>query len=155
MKTRFAVLAALVLAIASVAMALDNPFTGTWKGNLVKSTNRTGNPPKSITNRFDLQQNVLTKVEDMVRADRTVMHREPTAIFDGKDHPVTDNPRVDAYQASRIDSNILIIVLKKRGNKVRTDRLVVSKNGKTMTITRYEKNDQGQEIKYYDVYQKQ
>jgi len=150
-----AVIAVFVLALATAAMAADDPFTGTWKRNMEKSARRSGNPPKSITDKFDLQGNVLKRVQNIVGADGTARQNDLTSVLDGKDHPITDNANLDSYQANRIDSNTIVIVLKKGGNKVRTDRLVVSKDRKTMTITRNDKNDQGQDTIYLSIYEKQ
>ena len=150
-----AVIAVCVLALAAIAMAADDPFNGTWMLNVAKSTSRPGGPPASLTNRFDLRDGVLKRVEDVVRADGTVRHQELTAILDDKDHPVADNPGVDAYRASRIDSHTIVIVLKKGGSEVGTARHALSKDGKTMTLTQNRKNDQGQETAYTDFYEKQ
>jgi hypothetical protein len=150
-----AVIAVFALALATAAMAADDPFVGTWKMNMDKSTRRSAIPVKSITNRFDLQGNVLKRVEDIVRVDGTVRQIELAAVLDGKDHPITDNPNQDAYQANRVDSNTVVIVFKKGGKEVRTQRLVVSKDRKTLTITDNGKNDQGQEISYMSINDRQ
>ena len=155
MRTRCSLTIAIALFVTLVTMAADDPFVGTWKLNVEKSTRRAGNPPKSITNRFDLQDGVLKRVEDVARADGSVRHNELTAILDAKDHPVTKNPGVDAYQASRIDSHTIIVVLKKGGNEVGTVRHAISRDGKIMILTQNGKNDQGQETSYRDVYEKQ
>ena len=144
-----------MVALTAVAMAADDPFIGTRKLNVAKSTSRPGNPPAGITNRFGLQNGVLKRVEDVVRADGTLRHQELTAILDARDHPVADNPGVDTYRAGRIDPHTIVIALKKGGNEVSTVRHALSRDGKTMTLTRNSRSDQGQETSYTDVYEKQ
>ena len=144
-----------ILVLPALTTAADDPFVGTWKRNMEKSTNRTSKPPKNITDRFDIQGDILRRVEDIIRADGTSRRDELTAILDGRNHPITDNQNLDVYQANRIDSYTVIIVLKKGGKEVLTIRHVVSADGKTMTVTEKGKDDHGQEISYISIYEKQ
>jgi hypothetical protein len=145
-----------MLALATVAMAAD-PFVGTWKLNVAKTKAQEKTIPtfKSDLVKIEAQENGLKFTFDRVDANGKAIHFTNTAKFDGKDHPTTGNSAFDSFAATRVDANTITRVGKKAGKEVQTGRMVVSKNGKTMTITRKEKNDQGQEAGSIFVYDKQ
>lgn len=68
-------------------------------------------------------------------ANGTKLNFEYTAIFDGKDYPVTGNSDVDATSFRRIDARTLESLRKKGGKLVSTMRFVVSSDGKVVTLT--------------------
>jgi hypothetical protein len=74
--------------------------------------------------------------------------------FDGKDHP-TATAGYDTTAWKRIDSNTYKAIRKKAGKIVLTSTNVVSKDGKTMTITTTGVNAEGQAVHNVRVYDKQ
>ncbi|MEI6668181.1 MAG: hypothetical protein WCP29_08490 [Acidobacteriota bacterium] len=90
-----------------------------------------------------------------VSADGKAGHWEFTAVFDGKDKPVTGTLDFDTAAATRIDANTVKIVFKERGNVSVTTTAVVSKDGKTITTTDTSTNAQGQVVTILSVYEKQ
>ena len=67
---------ALVLAMATAAMAAEDPYAGTWKLNVAKSRFAPGQVRKSEVNVIEIQGNLLKIVGDRVDADGKATHRE-------------------------------------------------------------------------------
>jgi hypothetical protein len=129
---------ALAMFVLSVAVwAADNPFVGTWKLNLAKSTFDPGPPPRSRTVTIEQVGDGVKWAIEQVDANgnrRTVVEAPK---FDGKDYPRTGSPTPDAdtIALKRIDAYTLEETLKKAGKVVATYRQVVSKDGKVRTAT--------------------
>jgi hypothetical protein len=159
MRTRSLVISAtlisaLVLALAVIVIAADDPFVGTWKMNAAKS--KIGSPPpKSITNTCTAQGNTQIIAIDSVEADGTITHRSWTSTFDGKDHPVVGDPNTDMSSETRVNPNTIEYVNKKNGKEVYRGRVVVSKDGKTFTDTGGGKDEKGKAFTYSIFMEKQ
>jgi len=143
-----------ILFLATAAMAAD-PFAGTWKLNVAKSTFNSGPPEKSEMATFTAQDNGLKLVVDGIDGDGKALHGGWAAKFDGKDYPMTGNPNADTIAIKRIDTNAFSELFKKAGKKVASTRLVVSKDGKTITRTVKEKNAKGQDVSSTYILEKQ
>jgi hypothetical protein len=145
MKTHLIVIASLLLAMATITFAADDPVVGTWKLNLAKSQYGSGVAPRSLTYKYDLNGNELRYVEDRVNADGKTDHLEGAVTLDGKDRPSPADraQSADTYSESRVDAYTMLLVLKKGGQPVGSWRNVVSKDGKTLTSTRTGKNSKG------------
>lgn len=127
----------LAIVIASVGLsAADDPLIGTWNLNLAKSKYTPGPPPRSRVLKIEpAGGNSFKLTNDAVLADGKKTHVVETFIQDGKDHPLHDNPNADAQLNRQIDLYTTETINKKGGKTVQTLRRVVSKDGKTMTIT--------------------
>jgi hypothetical protein len=150
-----AVLVASLVVLASEAgFAQDDPLVGTWVLNVAKSKYTPGPPPKEQTTIFEAAGQGLkatTKITDSAGTSRTVTY---TANYDGKDNPVTGNPDWDMVSLKRINANTVEMTRKRAGKVVQTATSVVSKDGKTRTITATGVNAQGQKIHNVSVYDK-
>jgi len=127
----------LAILIASIGLsAADDPLVGTWKLNLSKSKYNPGPPPRSRVLKIEpVGSNGFRLINDGVLANGEKTHVEETFIQDGKDHPLTDSPNADTQVNRQIDSYTTETINKKGGKTVQVLRRVVSKDGKTMTIT--------------------
>lgn len=139
--------AILILALASVAMAAD-PFVGTWKLNVAKSN--ASPAPKGQTLKITAQNSGFKWAFDTVEADGTATNGVWAGKYDGKDYSLTGNSNFDTVATKRTDANTLDVVLKKGGKVVGTGRNVVSKDGKTLTMTGKLTNAQGQDVSVFD-----
>jgi hypothetical protein len=138
---------ALILTLATVALAAD-PYVGTWKLNVAKSN--ANPPPKSQTLKITAQDNGFKWSFDTVEADGKATNGVWSGKYDGKDYSLTANTDFDAVATKKINANTLDSVMKKGGKVVGTGRSVVSKDGKTLTLTTKLKNAQGQDVSVYD-----
>jgi hypothetical protein len=152
-----AVVAALLLALATAALAADDPFVGVWKSNAAKS--KIPDPdssPKSVTIQVEPQgKSIVKTVFDVIGVDGKAIHFEFTAKRDGKDYPIIGNPDLDAIVYKQIDQNIIDYIVKKDGREVKSGREFVSKDGKTMTQNHKEKKPNGESVTRILVYDKQ
>ena len=145
----------LVVAIgAQSGFAQGDPLLGTWVLNLAKSKYTPGPPPKEQTTTFEAAGQgvtVTTKGTDSAGKPTGTTY---TANYDGKDYPVTGNPDWDTVALKRINANTVEYTRKKAGKVVQTATSVISKDGKTRTITTTGVNAQGQKIHNVGVYDK-
>ncbi|OFW37779.1 MAG: hypothetical protein A3J28_01920 [Acidobacteria bacterium RIFCSPLOWO2_12_FULL_60_22] len=129
----------LVLAMFVVCVSLhaqQDPLMGTWKLNLSKSKYNPGPPPRSRILKFEPSPNDgLIMTNDGITANGEKTHTVESFAQDGKDHPETEIQGVDARVSRRIDAYTTETINKKGGQTVQVLRRIVSKDGKTLTIT--------------------
>lgn len=155
MRKRLLVIASLVLAMATVTFAADDPFVGTWKLNVAKSKGFSGHAPKSDIGKIEAQDNGIKWTGDGVDAEGKAGHTEFSAKFDGKDYPATGFPNIGTISVRKIDSNTLVTLDKMAGKVVGSWRFTVSKDRKTLTCATKGKDAKGQDFNLTMVYDKQ
>ncbi len=134
-----------VLFSGSPLLAADN-WLGTWKLNVAKSKYSPGPAAKSLTVKFEAAGDSIILTSDGVGADGKPTHNTYTSKFDGKEVPWTGNPDADTSSVKRIDANSYENVWKKAGKVTISAKGVVSKDGKTLTITQTGQNAKGETI---------
>jgi len=144
----------LVLALATVSRAADNPFVGTWKLNLTKSY-YTQRVPKTETWKIEAQENGQKDIFDGVDAYGKAYHVVASPKYDGRDYPVTGNPALDTVSLKKIDAKTIESLTKKGGKEVERGRIVLSRDGKTITSTDKGKDSSGKDYTNITVYDKQ
>ena len=153
MKTK-AIVLTISLVFVSVAMGFqDNPNMGTWKLNEAKS--KFAGKARNHTVIYEAAGDQIKVTVEGVDANGTAVRNEWTGKFDGKDYPVTGESNADARSYKLIDSNTLEIANKKAGKTTMTGRIVVSKDGKTRTVTTNATDEQGKKVTNVAVYDKQ
>ena len=146
--------ASLVVLSRQGAVAQADPHVGTWVLNVAKSKYSPGPAPKEQTSVFSAVGQGFKAATKGISADGKPTATDYTANFDGKDYPATGNPDWDAVSIKRVDSHTIEFTRKKAGKTVQTATSVVSKDGKTRTITANGVNAQGQKISTVGVYEK-
>jgi len=144
-----AVLVAALFAAFTVAAQSADPWIGTWKLNLEKSTYSPG--PKPTTAGIVKMESVAGGVK--ITIDGKDDQGKPTHVeiggkFDGKDNPVVGSPLPNSTDAlKRIDARSFEVAGKLDGKPTVTTRVTISADGKTMTATQTGTNPQGQAVK--------
>jgi hypothetical protein len=92
---------------------------------------------------------------DGVDADGKPAHNEWVGNFDGKDYPVTGDPMFDTRSYKKVNDNTLSMIIKKDGKSVMTGKVVVSADGKSRTVTTWNKDAKGKKVTAVAVYDKQ
>jgi len=150
-----AIVATILVGIgAQSGFAQADSLLGTWVLNVAKSKYTPGPPPKEQTTTFEAAGQgvkVTTKGTDSAGKPTGTTY---TADYDGKDYPVTGSPDWDTVSLKRINANTVEYTRKRAGKVVQTATAVVSKDGKTRTITSTGVNAQGQKIHNVGVYDK-
>ena len=145
---------AIMFAVAFGATA-HAQAVGTWKLNLAKSKYQQGQAPKSNTLVYEAAGAGIKVTVDGVAADGSTLHYAYTANYDGKDVPVVGNPNADMAARTRVNATTTKLVNKKGGQILSTVTLIVSPDGKTLTITTTGKDAKGQNADSVAVYDKQ
>jgi hypothetical protein len=162
MRRILAIVACAVVALAGadliLAQATVNPRVGTWKLNLAKS-NFAGMPaPKSETRTVEAQGNGEKVTYDGVAADGSRIALTFTTNLDGKPVPIVGTGatgEADMTTVTRLDSRTQTSTTTRAGKVVATIRLVVSKDGKVITLTRKATDANGQPITQVLIWDKQ
>ena len=145
-----------VIGLASGAFAQDKSFAGTWKLNVAKSKFSPGPTPKSATVTIDMKGDAMSTMVTGVAADGSSTHWMYTAGFDGKDNPITGtNPYGDTASRKRINATTVETTMKKGGKVTTTNTLVLSNDGKTLTVTVKGTDPQGKPVNNVQVYERQ
>jgi len=144
---------AIVLA-SSVALAAES-WLGTWKLNTAKSKYSPGPAPKSLTLTWEATADGIKHAAEGVNGEGEPMHSGYVPKYDSTDVPYTGNPDADMSSAKKIDDNSYENVWKKDGKTTITAKVVVSKNGKTMTITQTGTNAKVEAVKNTAIYDRQ
>jgi hypothetical protein len=141
----------------STALCGADNTLGTWKLNLEKSKYDPGPPPvKSVTLVREAAPGGGAKMTVTgVRSDGTAIKGGSTTKYDGKDYPVVGNPNYDTVAITEVDPNTHTAVYKKAGKLYSNAKIVVSNDGKTMTVTSTGTNAAGKPFRNVAVYEKQ
>jgi len=154
-RVAFTVGTVLVLAALSHAQSKD-PFVGTWKLNVAKSTFSPGPGPKSTTSVYEAVGKGYKITATTEPATGGTQQWSYTTSLDGAETPVTgNNPNADTIAVKRIDANTLEAVNKKGGKVTTTSRNVVSADGKTRTLTTTGVDAQGRTVQNVILFEKQ
>jgi hypothetical protein len=146
---------AATLLAGSRVLAADN-WLGTWKLNVEKSKFSPGWPgPKSQTLKFEASQGGIRFTSDGVSAEGAATHSAFVAKYDGKEVPYEGNPNADTASPMKIDDNTYENFWRKGGKVTVTAKAVVSKDGKTLTISLTGKNAKGESVNTTNVYERQ
>jgi len=151
-----AFLAVCLVATSSLSsLAQTDPLIGTWKLNPAKSKLNSGPPPKSQTLTYEAAGQGVKVTVKGTDAEGKPIDSQFTANYDGKDYPVTGNPGWDTITLKRIDAYKSESARKKAGKVVGTATRVVSKDGKTLTLTEEGVTAKGEKFRNTVVYDKQ
>jgi hypothetical protein len=154
MKTRM-ILAFVAVFFAGFGLCLaGDPQMGTWKLNEAKS--RLNPEAAKVTTAVYVPAGDSVKITvDGVDKDGTPVHDEWTGKFDGKDYPVTGDPRSDMRSYRKIDDHTLELTAKKSGKVVTGGFIVISADGTSRTTIAMMSDPSGNMVPFIAVYNKQ
>ena len=147
---------ALTISLVFVSVALgfqNNPQLGTWKLNEAKS--KFAGKARNHTVVYETAGDQVKVTVDGVDENGAAVHNEWTGKFDGKDYPVTGDPTSEFRSYRMIGKNTLSITGKKGKKVTLSGRIVVSRDGKTRTVTTTTTNAKGRRVTNVAVYDKQ
>ena len=153
-RLAFALLA--LFAVCAGLKAADDPMLGSWKLNTAKSKFGAGPAIKAETNQVEpYGGNGIKLTAQITKPDGTKVTESYAGTFDGKEFAVGGDPNVDAAYLKRIDANTMERVNKRAGNPTTTMHYVVSKDGKTKTVTVTGTTAQGKPVDTILVFERQ
>lgn len=151
---------ALILAIAAVTILslsaqAGDPLAGTWELNLTKSKFINAPAPKSETRTYEVTGQQVKMTAKRVKADGQTGNFGYTANPDGKNYPYTGHPIHDTISITPVDALTARYTAMKAGKPVGEGTRVISKDGKTMTISFKGTGPKGQPLEAILVFDKQ
>lgn len=152
-------LALIVLAItsATAAFGADNSL-GTWKANLEKTKYTPAPwPVKSVTSVREAAPGGVKVTNTGERTDGTAINTSYTAMYDGSPSSVSgQGAPYDTVSIKQINANTFTYDAKKTDGKYHAHgRIVISPDGKTMTLMARGKDPDGKPMTVTLVYDKQ
>jgi hypothetical protein len=137
----------LTLTLAPFAAATDTGLAvGTWKKDSAAGVESA---------QIVAQTNSFRLVVNTVDPNGNPIHAEFTGKYDGKDYPVTGLPNADTVSLVKIDAQTFDCLYKKGGKAVRTERIVLSKDGKRATVFKKGTDQTGLDATVVSVWDKQ
>ena len=151
MFKRIAIAVVTLVAFSTAAQAQSpDPWVGTWKVNLAKSTFSPG-PKPTVAGTVKVEAVADGRMKttiDGTNPQGQPTHTETLGTFDGKDNPVTGAPAPKTTTAyKRIDARTFEATGKVDGKPTVTTRVTISADGKTLTATQNGKSVDGQTVK--------
>jgi glucose/arabinose dehydrogenase len=142
--------------MTAIGMFGADTSLGTWKFNVAKSKSTSTNPVKSRTEVREATPDGWVKVTSTREwADGTTVNFSYTFRYDGREYPVTGGP-FDTISVKRVNANTTSfeVVKKTNGMYHQTGRLVVSKDGKRMTMTARGTDAKGKSVTAINIFDK-
>ena len=161
MKRLLRLSAALSLVLAASAAMLaqtqKDAHIGTWKLNVAKSKFSPGPGYKSETRTYTPTADGYKLEGERVNPDGSTQKYGFTVKYDNKDYPVTgkDPGGADTIAVKLVDASNIESTSKKGRDVLYTSKVVVSQDGKVMTITTNGKNPDGEPFDNIQVYDRQ
>ena len=145
MKSRLSLVYAALAIAAAVASPVvtaqgkpgkaDNPRIGTWTLNLAKSRFQSGPPPKSETRTYTVWKDTgVTLLAELVTASGEKQVTRYNVKYDGKTYPYIGSLG-DKITVTGDDGYALDSVITNGGKVAQTTHSVISKDGRTLTMT--------------------
>ena len=110
--------------------------------------------PKYQTLKFEASPAGTKLTADGVDADGKPIQSSWTSKMDGKEVPFVGNPNADTASPKKVNDNTYTNTWKKGGKVTVTAKVVVSADGKTLTVTQTGKNAKGEAVNITAVYEK-
>lgn len=139
---------------SSLIAQVADPEAGTWELNVAKSKLTPGPLPRSQTRTYEVTGQQLRSVQKGVDAEGKPTLVQFTANYDGKDYPYTGSPDFDTLALTRVDKATVSFTQKRAGKVALTGTRVISKDGRTMTISGKGTNAKGQPMGFMFVFEK-
>lgn len=128
-----AVLAVAILAPAA-AQAGSDPFIGTWKLDLARSSFTPGPPPKAKTLVFSATAGGVLIDETEVEPDGQVLTFKIPYARDGRPTPQNASPAYDMLSVTQPDAFTADWKVMRKGEVIGYARATVSRDGQTLTM---------------------
>lgn len=135
------------------AQSKDSPHMGTWKLNEGKSKFAKG-AAKNTTVVYEAAGDQVKATVDGVDGDGNATHNEWTGKWDGKFYAVTGDATSDERSYRKVNMNTLAMTARKGGKVTLTGTIVVSRTGKTRTVTTSGTDAKGKRFRTVAVYDK-
>ena len=139
---------------ASLTLTAADMISGTWKLNTAKSKYSPGPAPKSTTVTYSMDGDWVNTKADVVDSEGKATSSPNRYKFDGKEYPYKTVLVDGTISIKRIDDFQSEATIK-GGKASITSKAVISKDGKTRTLTTTGTDKDGKPVRNVVVYDKQ
>ena len=154
MKIKAMIFAVALVLAGAIVCAAQSPHMGTWKLNEAKSKFSKG-ATKNTMVVYEAAGDQTKVTVDGTDGSGAALHNEWTGKFDGKPYALTGDSTADMRTYRVVNKRTLSFKNTKSGKAIVTGTIVVSRDGKTRTVTTSAKNAQGKWTTTTAVYDKQ
>jgi hypothetical protein len=156
-RTPNLLIAALIIASAAPALAqpAGDPFLGTWKLDLARSSFTPGPPPKAKTLVFSATADGILIDETEVEPDGQVLTFKIPYARDGRPTPQTASPAYDMLAVTQPDAFTADWKVMRQGQVIGSARASVSRDGRTLTMVSRIRPDAGSTRSQRSVFDRQ
>jgi hypothetical protein len=137
------------------ASPLEDRVIGTWTLDVDKSTYNPGPPPRSQRRTYEAHPEGIKATIVTVDAEGHVATTEYVAGYDSIEHPLSGSAEFNAIALKRVNPETAEATLRHGRKLIGMARRVISKDGKTMTITFEGTDSRGRNVRNVAVYAKQ
>lgn len=131
-----------------------NPIAGTWELNVAKSRLTPGGVPRSETRTYTVTGQQVHAVHKGIGPDGKPTLQNFTVTYDGKEYPYSGSTLYDTIALTRVDDHTVTFFQKKSGKVTLTGKRVISKDGKTLTVSGKGTDVTGQPTDVFLVFEK-
>ena len=135
--------------------APEDRVIGTWHLDVVKSTYSPGPAPRSQRRTYEVGPEGIKATITTIDAEGHTATTEYVAAYDSREHPLTGSADFNAIALKRINPDTAEATLRHGRKLIGMARRVISKDGKTMTITFEGTDSRGRPVRNVSVYEKQ
>jgi hypothetical protein len=148
--------AAVCLFLMASLVAADNAFIGTWKLNTAKSKGTPGTLTKEETVTFEVAGNQIKRTATGIDADGKPMDFSATIPWDGQYHkvPAPEGPAI-SVAVKFVNAHTINVSVKADDKVVSSGRVIVSRDGKTMTASFKGEDPKGRKFDNVEVFDRQ
>ena len=150
-----ALLSLVACACPQASFAQSSLLTGTWKLNLAKSKYSPGPPPKSGNLTYRAEGQNVRRIAEGVDSEGKPRKSEWLHIYDGQPHPTPGVAGYDTTAYTRVDAHTVTFSRTNAGKPTQTGSVVISGDGKSLTVTTTGTGPTGQQFNNLAVYDKQ
>jgi hypothetical protein len=159
MKKYFCLIAAFLLISASAspaqAVGQPDPFVGTWRMNVVKSTYPPGTRPRQMVIEMSSVADGVHYRSETTYANGRSTRSEYTADYTGREAIVTGSAGLTLpVSLKRVDANTVVARYMRGLQAVATSRRTISGSGRIMTIKTISPDKSGKSVVSIGVYEK-
>jgi hypothetical protein len=140
---------------AAVILPAADMLSGTWKMNPIRSKYDPGPAPRSMTTKVSMEGDWVVTTTESVSADGKPASYTYRYKLDGKEYPYKTAAAEGTILVRRIDDHHSESTFKGAPGGSTVGNLVISKDGKTRTITTTGTSGDGKPIRNVVVYDKQ
>jgi hypothetical protein len=141
-----------VITLISFSAQAADLLSGKWELNLEKSKFTNAPAPKSETRTYEVAGDHEKMTAERINADGKPVTIQFSGDLDGKDYPYTGNPVHDTIAMTPVDALTTNYVIK--GKLAGGGTRVISKDGKTLTISFKGTDPKGQPVEVIYVFDK-